>query len=160
MGSLAGILVATQSSTTARGPASAPGGQETSTAGLTPAGQHTASPATGPSLTASDVPSSSSPTPRSTTAPSPAYTRSDSTQPTVDEWVGARVPATQAEKAAAQRLRDGAAPVLQGQQYTGDEVTITFNPSAQTMFVTLGPGIYPEGQSYQDDAAWTDIVRV
>ncbi|MGJ3558002.1 hypothetical protein ACR6C2_00100 [Streptomyces sp. INA 01156] len=41
----------------------------------------------------------------------------------------------------------------------GDDVTVTFNPSAQTMFVTFGPGTYPEGQSYQDDAAWTDIVR-
>lgn len=40
-----------------------------------------------------------------------------------------------------------------------DEMTVTFNPSAQTMFVTFGPGIYPEGQSYQDDTAWTDIVR-
>ncbi|MFD0228088.1 serine/threonine-protein kinase [Streptomyces hirsutus] len=159
VGSLGGTLAATQSSTTARGPASAPGGQKTPAAGLTPAAQHSASPATSPALTASDVPSSSSPSPRSSAAPSPAYTRSDSTQPTVDEWAAARVPATQAEKAAAQRLRDGAAPVLQGQQYMDDEVTVTFNPSAQTMFVTFGPGIYPEGQSYQDDAAWTDIVR-
>ncbi|MEU3491714.1 serine/threonine protein kinase [Streptomyces massasporeus] len=158
LGSLAGIIVATQSSTAARGPASAPGGQNTSAVGLTPAAQHSASPATGPAPTASAVPSSW-PAPRSTSAPSPVYTRSDSTQPTVDEWADARVPATQTEKAAAQRLREDAAPVLQGQQYLDNEVTVTFNPSAQTMFVTFGPGIYPEGQSYQDDAAWTDIVR-
>ena len=158
-GGLGGALFATQSSTTARGPASALGGQKTSAAGLTPAAQHSASPATGPAPTASDAPSSSPPSPRSSAAPSPAYTRSDRTQPTVDEWAAARVPATQVEKAAAQRLRDGAAPVLQGEQYMGDEVTVTFNPSAQTMFVTFGPGIYPEGQSYQDDSAWTDIVR-
>ncbi|GAA3134850.1 hypothetical protein GCM10017687_58960 [Streptomyces echinatus] len=159
VGSLGGALLATQSPTAARGPVSAPGGQKASAAGLTPAAQHSASPATGPALTASDVPSPSLPSPRSTAAPSPVYTRSDSTQPTVDEWAAARVPATQAEKAAAQRLHDGAAPVLQRQQYLDDEVTVTFNPSAQTMFVTFGPGIYPEGQSYQDDAAWTDIVR-
>ncbi|CBG67260.1 putative serine/threonine protein kinase [Streptomyces scabiei 87.22] len=159
VGSLGGVLVATQSSTATRGPASTPGGQRTSAAGLTPAAQHSASDETGPALTASDVPSSSSPSPRSSPAPSPAYTRSDSAQPTVEEWAAARVPATQAEKAAAQRLREGAAPVLQGQQYMGDEVTVTFNPSAQTMFVTFGPGSYPEGRSYQDDADWTDIVR-
>ncbi|WP_251018323.1 protein kinase [Streptomyces sp. ISL-1] len=42
-------------------------------------------------------------------APSPAYTRSDNTQPTIDEWAQARVPATPAEKAAAQQfLRDAA----------------------------------------------------
>ncbi|MEU6106533.1 serine/threonine protein kinase [Streptomyces flaveolus] len=159
LGSLGGILAATQSSTTERGPASAPGGQNTPAAGHTPAAQHSPSPATGPALTASEIPSSFSPSPGSSAAPSPAYTRSDSMQPTVDEWAAARVPATQVEKAAAQRLRDGAAPVLQGHQYIDDEVTVTFNPSAQTMFVTFGPGIYPEGQSYQDDAAWTDIVR-
>lgn len=63
VGSLGGILLATQSSTAARGPASAPGGQKTPAAGLTPAAQHSASPATGPTLTASDEPSSSSPSP-------------------------------------------------------------------------------------------------
>jgi hypothetical protein len=69
------------------------------------------------------------------------------------------VPATPAEKTAAQRLIGNAAPVLQGQQYMDDNVTVTFNPGAQTMFVTFGPGIYPEGQDYRDDANWTDIVR-
>ncbi|MEH0449824.1 MULTISPECIES: serine/threonine protein kinase [unclassified Streptomyces] len=158
VGSLGGILVATQSSSAARGPASAPGGHRIPATGLTPAAQHSTSPEPGPALAAPGIPSSS-PSPRSSAAPSPAYTRSDIAQPTVEEWAAARVPATQAEKAAAQRVHDGAAPVLQGQQYMDDQVTVTFNPSAQTMFVTFGPGTYPEGQSYQDDAAWTDIVR-
>ncbi|MDX5565801.1 serine/threonine-protein kinase [Streptomyces sp. ID05-04B] len=158
VGSLGGVLVATQSSTAARQPASAPGGHRIPATGLTPAAQHSTSPETGPALAAPGIPSSS-PSPRSSAAPSPAYTRSDIAQPTVEEWAAARVPATQAEKAAAQRLHDDAAPVLEGQQYMGDQVTVTFNPSAQTMFVTFGPGTYPEGQSYQDDAAWTDIVR-
>jgi serine/threonine protein kinase len=160
VGSLGGVLAATQSSSTVRGPGSASGSQRTPAASLTPAAQRSASPATGPALdAASGVPSSSRPSPRSSAAPSPAYTRSDDGQPTVEEWAAARVPATQAEKAAAQRLREGAAPVLQGQQYMGDEVTVTFNPAAQTMFVTFGPGVYPEGQSYQDDVDWTDVVR-
>ncbi|MEU2251099.1 serine/threonine-protein kinase [Streptomyces sp. NPDC019224] len=159
VGSLGGILAATQSSTTAREPALASDGQKAPSVDLTSAAQHSVSSAPSPARTASPVPSPSTPSPRTSTVPSPAYTRGDSTQPTVDEWAAARVPATRAEKAAAQRLREDAAPILQGQQYTGGQVTVTFNPSAQTMFITFGPGIYPEGESYQDDATWTDVVR-
>ncbi|MGY1583880.1 serine/threonine-protein kinase [Streptomyces sp. MN13] len=92
-------------------------------------------------------------------APSPAYTRSDSTQPTVGEWAAARVPGTSAEQAVAQRLTTDAAPVLQEGSYLEGDVTVTFNPAAQTMFVTFGPGTYPEGQTHADDAAFTDIRR-
>jgi serine/threonine protein kinase len=92
-------------------------------------------------------------------APSPAYTRSDNTQPTIDEWAQARVPATPAEKAAAQQFLRDAAGVLQGSAYEVDSLTVTFNPHAQTMFVTFGPGTYPEGQDYQDDPNWTDNRR-
>jgi serine/threonine protein kinase len=46
VGSLGGVLVATQSSTAAGGPASAPGGQRTSAAGLTP--EHSTPPALKP----------------------------------------------------------------------------------------------------------------
>ncbi|MFF9157475.1 serine/threonine-protein kinase [Streptomyces sp. NPDC014846] len=92
-------------------------------------------------------------------APSPAYTRTDTLQPTVEEWVAARVPATAAEKAAAQRFITDAAPILQGKAYLDDAVSVTFNPAAQTMFVTFGPGAYPEGQDYHDDLDYTDTVR-
>ncbi|WP_326623934.1 MULTISPECIES: protein kinase domain-containing protein [unclassified Streptomyces] len=118
--------------------------------------------------TRSREPSSASPTPSKAapqtepghqTAPSPAYTRNDATQPSIDEWADARVPATPAEKATAERLRSNAAQVLQGKEYMGDEVIVTFNPEAQTMFVTFGPGIFPEGQDYRDDLDWTDNVR-
>ncbi|KAB1987561.1 protein kinase [Streptomyces triticiradicis] len=98
-------------------------------------------------------------TPQRAVAPSPAYTRSDTTQPTADEWADARVPATDAEKKAAQRLVADAAPILQGEQYTDDDIVVTFNPAAQTMFVTFGPAIYPEGQDYQDDTDWIDVRR-
>ncbi|WP_328405331.1 protein kinase [Streptomyces sp. NBC_00390] len=93
------------------------------------------------------------------TAPSPAYTRTDNAQPSIDEWADARVPATPAEKAAAERLRSEATQVLQGKEYMGDNVVVTFHPQAQTMFVTFGPGIFPEGQDYHDDLDWTDNVR-
>lgn len=92
-------------------------------------------------------------------APSPAYTRSDNTQPTIDEWAGARVPATPAEKAAAEQFLRDADGVLQGSAYDVDSLTVTFNPQAQTMFVTFGPGTYPEGQSYHDDPNWIDNRR-
>ncbi|MGW3911492.1 protein kinase domain-containing protein [Streptomyces sp. NPDC005070] len=98
-------------------------------------------------------------TPQRAVAPSPAYTRSDSAQPTGDEWAEARVPATDAEKKAAQRLIADAAPILQGEQYTDQDIIVTFNPAAQTMFVTFGPAIYPEGQDYNDDPDWTDVRR-
>ncbi|WP_052769739.1 hypothetical protein [Streptomyces europaeiscabiei] len=91
--------------------------------------------------------------------PAPAYTRSDSAQPSTDEWANARVPATLAEKAAAQRLGSEAEQVLQDTEYLDGTVTVTFNPQAQTMFVTFGPGIYPEGQDYQDDPDWTEVRR-
>ncbi|MFJ8034717.1 serine/threonine-protein kinase [Streptomyces sp. NPDC096032] len=96
---------------------------------------------------------------QSPAAPSPAYTRTDTLQPTVDEWVAARVPATPAEKAAAQRLITDTAPILQGKAYLDDAVSVTFNPAAQTMFVTFGPGAYPEGQDYHNDPDYTDTVR-
>ncbi|MEU6278593.1 protein kinase [Streptomyces populi] len=98
-------------------------------------------------------------TPQRAVAPSPAYTRSDTTQPTVDEWVRARVPATDAEKKAAQRLIADAAPILQGEQYVDEDIIVTFNPAAQTMFVTFGPAVYPEGQDYNDDTGWIDVRR-
>ncbi|MFB6676633.1 protein kinase [Streptomyces sp. NPDC056390] len=110
---------------------------------------------------ASPTPSTAAPQtePGHQTAPSPAYTRNDATQPSIDEWADARVPATPAEKATAERLRSNAAQVLQGKEYMGDEVIVTFNPEAETMFVTFGPGIFPEGQDYHDDLDWTDNVR-
>ncbi|MEU1444072.1 hypothetical protein ACFWBS_38450 [Streptomyces mirabilis] len=123
-----------------------------------------AAPRHSPSRTGTPAASSSaiplaSPAPQRAIAPSPAYTRSDSAQPTVDEWGAARVPATPAEKTASQRLVNDTASFFKGQQYMGGDVVVSFNPQAQTMFVTFGPGIFPEGQDYQDDANWTDDVR-
>ncbi|MFD4953431.1 protein kinase [Streptomyces sp. NPDC058451] len=123
-----------------------------------------AAPRHSPRRTGAPVASSSaiplaSPSPQRAVAPSPAYTRSDSAQPTVDEWAAARVPATPAEKVAARRLVNDTASFFKGQQYMGDDVVVTFNPQAQTMFVTFGPGAFPEGQDYHDDPNWIDDVR-
>ncbi|WP_328353305.1 serine/threonine protein kinase [Streptomyces sp. NBC_00445] len=159
LGSLGGAFAAaSQSSNTARSHSSAPS-SPTSTASATTAAQQSTPRTTSPAAASPSAPATSqSPQPRAGT-PLPAYTRSDNAQPNVDEWAAARLPATSAEKTAAEHLITDAAPVLRGQQYMGDTVTVTFNPAAQSMFVTFGPGIYPEGQDYRDDTGFTDIVR-
>lgn len=163
LGSVGGALAASQSSDAAQGKGPAPRNQGRATttataAAAAAAAQETAARPSGSAPSRSEAPTASQ-TPQRTAAPSPAYTRRDDAQPTIDEWADARVPATPSEKTAAQRLVSDAAPVLQGQPYTGDSVTVTFNPEAQTMFVTFGPGTYPEGQDYHDDTNWTDVVR-
>ncbi|SES49720.1 Serine/threonine protein kinase [Streptomyces sp. yr375] len=158
LGSLGGALAAaSQSSNSAHGQAPTPS-SHTSAAAATAAAQQSTSRVTSPATASPSAPATSQ-TPQRASIPSPAYTRSDNAQPNVDEWASARLPATSAEKTAAQHLITEAAPILQGQQYMGDTVTVTFNPAAQTMFVTFGPGIYPEGQDYRDDTGFTDIIR-
>lgn len=66
-----------------------------------------------PAASSSAIPLAS-PSPQRAVAPSPAYTRSDSAQPTVDEWAAARVPATPAERAAARRLVNDTASFFKG----------------------------------------------
>ncbi|MFJ2391528.1 serine/threonine protein kinase [Streptomyces sp. NPDC087843] len=155
LGSLGGALAAaSQSSNAAHGQAPTPSSR-TSPATATAAAQQSTSRTTSPATASPSGPA----TPQRASAPSPAYTRSDNAQPNVDEWAAARLPATSAEETAAQHLITDAEPVLRGQQYMDDTVTVTFNPAAQTMFVTFGPGIYPEGQDYHDDTGFTDIVR-
>ncbi|MFF4053539.1 serine/threonine protein kinase [Streptomyces chartreusis] len=157
LGSLGGALAATsKSSDTARSQAPTPN-RHTSSA--TASAQQSTPRAAGPAAASGSAPAAPPTAEQHSGVPSPAYTRSDNAQPDVDEWADARLPATPAEQAAAQRLITDAAPVLQGLQYMGDTVTVTFNPAAQTMFVTFGPGTYPEGQDYRDDGNFTDIVR-
>ncbi|MYV51080.1 serine/threonine protein kinase [Streptomyces sp. SID3212] len=103
------------------------------------------------------APETAAPSPQA--APSPAYTRSDYAEPTVAEWVSARVPVTPAEKAASQRFRRDSVQPFEGSAFAAESVTLTFNPQAQTMFVTFGPNSYPEGQTYEDDPDWIDTMR-
>ncbi|MFJ2651130.1 protein kinase [Streptomyces sp. NPDC087420] len=98
-------------------------------------------------------------TPSPQAAPSPAYTRSDYAEPTIAEWVDARVPVTPAEKAASQRFRSDSVEASEGNAFADESVNLTFSPRAQTMFVTFGPNSYPEGQTYEDDPDWTDTMR-
>ncbi|MGW7610981.1 hypothetical protein ACWGKW_27660 [Streptomyces sp. NPDC054766] len=159
LGSIGGAFAASQSSNDSHkaGP-TAQSSRTTSTATVDAAAKKSATQPKSPA-TSTPLARASSQTPQRAVAPSPAYTRSDTTQPTVDEWANARVPATAAEQKAAQHLIDDAAPILQGQQYLDGSITVTFNPRAQTMFITFGPGSYPEGQDYHDDPSWTDTIR-
>ncbi|MFD9796863.1 hypothetical protein ACFWXK_38640 [Streptomyces sp. NPDC059070] len=92
-------------------------------------------------------------------APSPAYARSNNTQPPTGEWAAALVPATLAEKAVANQLLHHAGGIVYGSAHAVDRLTVTFNPQAQTMFVTFDLGTYPEGQSHRDDARWGENRR-
>nr|WP_237519464.1 serine/threonine-protein kinase [Streptomyces sp. HUCO-GS316] len=158
VGSIGGALAASHISSTADGTSTAPPSR-TSAATPTAAAAQESTPEPDGRTASSPAAAAGARTPQRPAAPSPAYTRSDNTQPTIEEWADARVPATPAEKAAATRLVNDAAPVLQGQQYLDGTITVTFNPQAQSMFVTFGPGIYPEGRDYQDDPNFTDTVR-
>ncbi len=159
IGSIGGAFAATESSSANHdaGPA-AQSGRTTSAATVDVAAKKSAAQPGSPAVSTPPAQATSQ-IPQRAVAPSPAYTRSDTTQPTIDEWGKARVPATDAEKKAAQRLVADAAPSLQGEQYMGDDAIVTFNPAAQTMFITFGPAIYPEGQDYNDDPGWIDVRR-
>ncbi|MFE4256133.1 serine/threonine-protein kinase [Streptomyces sp. NPDC056910] len=155
LGSVGGVLTAAQSpSDTTQKPSPAPAQTKTASGQA----QHSPTRKVGATPHTPDAAAATHGSP-SPSSPSPAYTRTDTLQPTIEEWAAARVPATQAEKATAQRLTTGAAPVLRETTNLDGAVTITFNPAAQTMFVTFGPGIYPEGQDYHDDPEYTDAIR-
>ncbi|MGW2785917.1 serine/threonine-protein kinase [Streptomyces populi] len=159
LGSIGGAFAASQSSDDGRvGGLAAQSGRATSAATVDAAAKKSVSQPESPAAPPRSARAASQ-IPQRAVAPSPAYTRSDTTRPTVDEWADARVPATDAEKKAAQRLVAAAAPTFQGQQYLDGSIIVTFNPQAQTMFVTFGPGAYPEGQDYHDDPSWTDTIR-
>ncbi|MGX1494943.1 serine/threonine protein kinase [Streptomyces tendae] len=161
LGSLGGALAAaSKQSDTAQDPAPTPSAHTSSTPAAV-AQPSTIPHASGPAAASSSATSASPVAEQHVGAgvPSPAYTRTDNAQPSVEEWAKARLPATPAERTAAQYLITDAAPLLQGQQYVNDTMTVTFNPSAQTMFLTFGPGIYPDGQDYRDDTGFTDLVR-
>ncbi|MGW7054529.1 protein kinase domain-containing protein [Streptomyces sp. NPDC054888] len=160
VGGTAGAIAAASSSDSEQNRTSGTPHSRPTTTFTQPTTRTTVSPeSSSKSKTAAEPFSTPSPAPALPTTPSPAYTRTDPSQPSIEEWSGARIPATPAEKAAAQQIRKDAGAVLKGLDFLDDDVSVTFNPQAQTMFVTFGPGIYPEGQSYHDDPNWTDVTR-
>ncbi|MFF2506350.1 serine/threonine-protein kinase [Streptomyces sp. NPDC058067] len=101
-------------------------------------------------LSASPSPPSANPatlaasTPTATEAPAkpqPAYTRSDNTQPTVEEWAAAHDAMTASEQNIATAINEDVGAFLRDEWALPDGVQVTFNPKAQTMFLTTGPSV-------------------
>lgn len=144
-------------------------------AGAEPIGATTSTPAT-PSPTTTQPATTAPTTPVATRAqvePQPAYTRSDDAQPTTEEWAAARDTMTASERAVAAAINEDLGPFLRDEWDLPQGVSVTFNPQAQTMFLTVGPsttvwtngGDYTElrravmfaGCSYGNDKIRTDI---
>lgn len=144
-------------------------------AGAEPIGA-TTSPTTTPSPTTTQPATTAPTTPVATRAPAepqPAYTRADDAQPTTDEWAAARETMTASERAIAAAINEDLGPFLRDEWDLPNGVWVTFNPKAQTMFLTVGPsttvwtngGDYTElrravmfaGCSYGKDKIRTDI---
>ncbi|WP_436778228.1 serine/threonine-protein kinase [Yinghuangia sp. YIM S09857] len=90
---------------------------------------------TRPATTAAAAPAAS----RAPAEPQPAYTRADDTQPTTDEWAAARDTMTASERAVAAAINEDIGPFLRDEWDLAEGVRVTFNPEAQTMFLTVGP---------------------
>ncbi|MFG3497932.1 serine/threonine-protein kinase [Streptomyces sp. NPDC047886] len=84
--------------------------------------------------------------------PQPAYTRSDNAQPTVEEWSEARDAMTASERDITAAINKEVGPFLRDEWGLSDGVQVTFNPEAQTMFLTAGPSatVWENGGDYTD----------
>ncbi|MFE5298099.1 serine/threonine-protein kinase [Streptomyces sp. NPDC056632] len=113
-----------------------------------------------PASTASTVTAVSSPTvttpkPAATTPtaePQPAYTRSDYAEPTIGEWSAARDAMTASERDIAASINEELKVFLRDEWALPEGVQVTFNPEAQTMFLTAGPStaVWENGGDYTD----------
>ncbi|MFE5190225.1 protein kinase [Streptomyces sp. NPDC056628] len=120
LGSLGGALAAaSQRSDTAQDPAPTPS-RHTSSAPAAMAQPSTSPHSSGPAADPSPAVAASSVAEQHAGAgvPSPAYTRTDNAQPSVDEWAKARLPATPAERTAAQHVITDAAPLFHSSTWT------------------------------------------
>ncbi|MFD8013535.1 serine/threonine-protein kinase [Streptomyces sp. NPDC059762] len=127
----------------------------------TPATPSSAPPASSvpPARTAAAVTAASSPTattPKATVTataePQPAYTRSDYAQPTITEWSAARDAMTSSERGIAASINKELQGFLRDEWALPEGVQVTFNPEAQTMFLTVGPSttVWENGGDYTD----------
>ncbi|MCF2533954.1 serine/threonine-protein kinase [Yinghuangia soli] len=133
------------SSTTASPVAAAPGEGVTTLTPTSPAPSATTTePAARPATTAA--------TPREPAEPQPAYTRSDPAEPTTEEWAAARDTMTASERAIAATINEDLATFLRDDWDLPEGVRVTFNPKAQTMFLTVGPSpvVWNNGGDYTE----------
>ncbi|MER5960264.1 protein kinase [Streptomyces sp. NPDC001893] len=97
-------------------------------------------------------------TPAATEAPArpqPAYTRSDNTQPTAQEWAAAHDAMTASELDIATAINEDVGAFLRDEWALPDGVQVTFNLKAQTMFLTTGPSATVS----QNSGDYTDLRR-
>lgn len=87
--------------------------------------------------------------------PQPAYSRSDNAQPTVEEWSAARDAMTASERQIAAGINKEVGPFLRDEWGLSDGVQVTFNPEAQTMFITAGPSV----KVWENGGDYTDLRR-
>ncbi|MFE9659222.1 protein kinase [Streptomyces sp. NPDC005955] len=104
-----------------------------------------------PAASASSSPLGTVPSPAATVAddrataaappaePQPAYTRSDRAEPSLQEWSDARDAMTASERKIAASLSEETSESFRRVQEPPDGLHVTFNPEAQTMFLTMGP---------------------
>ncbi|MEU0402487.1 protein kinase [Streptomyces sp. NPDC006197] len=113
-----------------------------------------------PALTASAVTAAGSPAPATpeptatapTGEPQPVYTRSDYAEPTIGEWSAARDAMTASERGIAASINEELKTFLRDEWALPEGVQVTFNPEAQTMFLTAGPStaVWENGGDYTD----------
>ncbi|MFE5593335.1 serine/threonine protein kinase [Streptomyces sp. NPDC056549] len=113
-----------------------------------------------PAPTTSAVTAASSATPTTpkpaatapTAEPQPAYTRSDYAEPTIGEWSAARDAMTVSERSIATSINEELKTFLRDEWALPEGVQVTFNPEAQTMFLTAGPSsaVWENGGDYTD----------
>ncbi|WP_432017718.1 serine/threonine protein kinase [Streptomyces hydrogenans] len=106
-------------------------------------------------VTAAGSPSVITPEPVATTTtaePQPAYTRSDYAEPTLGEWSAARDAMTASERGIATSINEELKVFLRDEWALSEGVQVTFNPEAQTMFLTAGPStaVWENGGDYVD----------
>ncbi|MEU3480830.1 serine/threonine protein kinase [Streptomyces sp. NPDC033754] len=136
--------IATAPTSTPTSPSSSP----SSSAAASTAAVSVPPKSTGPTAVAVNTPTTVTPT----AEPQPAYTRSDYAEPTLGEWSAARDAMTASERGIATAINEELKAFLRDEWGLSEGVQVTFNPEAQTMFLTAGPSVtvWENGGDYID----------
>ncbi|MET9674618.1 serine/threonine-protein kinase [Streptomyces sp. NPDC006482] len=119
------------------GASASPSSSRSSSAPATPAVSSAPPASTGPAVVAVATPTVATPP----AEPQPAYTRSDYAEPSLGEWAAARDAMTASERGIADAVDKELRTFLRDEWGLSEGVQVTFNPEAQTMFLTAGPSL-------------------
>ncbi|MFF7780542.1 serine/threonine-protein kinase [Streptomyces tanashiensis] len=143
---------APSAATTPTSASPSPSGSASSSASASAPAASSAPPASaGPTVVAVSTPTVVTPT----AEPQPAYTRSDYAEPTLEEWSAARDAMTASERSIATSVNDDLKAFLRDEWGLSEGVQVTFNPAAQTMFLTAGPS----AKAWENGGDSTDLER-